>query len=74
MVRVTCESDTYPPPEDLIDRGALLQRAFGHHIGAHLFHIQHESVKGFLNVRSFGLLLFSLLVLRFPGETGGRKS
>lgn len=44
MVRETLESDTYPPPEDLIDRGAFLQRAFGHHIGTHLFHIQHEGV------------------------------
>lgn len=35
---------TYPPSQDLIDGGALLQRALGDHIRAHLFHVEHEGV------------------------------
>ena len=42
--RHRCTSATHPPPQDLVDGGALLQRTLGHHVGPHLFHIQHESV------------------------------
>ena len=28
------------PPEDLVDGGALLERALGHHLGPHL--LQHQ--------------------------------
>ena len=30
------------PPEDLVDGGALLERALGHHLGPHL--LQHHQV------------------------------
>jgi len=41
----------YPTAENLINGGALLQRALGHDFGSHFFHVEHEGVEGFLYVR-----------------------
>lgn len=40
----TQKKGSYPPSQDLIDGSALLQRALGDHIRAHLFHVEHEGV------------------------------
>lgn len=46
--------------EDLIDGGALLERALGHHLGALLLHVQHERVEGLLHVGPVRLFLLAL--------------
>ena len=45
------ERRAYPSTEDLIDGGALLERALGHHFGPHLLHVEHKGVERLLNVR-----------------------
>lgn len=39
--------------EDLVDSGALLQRALRHHLGAHLLHVEHKGVQRLLDVWLF---------------------
>lgn len=41
----------------LVDGGALLEGALGHHLGALLLHEEHEGVQGLLDVRRLLLLL-----------------
>jgi hypothetical protein len=42
---------THPSAQYLVDSCALLKRAFRHHLGPHLLHIQHEGIQWFLDVR-----------------------
>ena len=42
---------SYPPAEDLVDGGGLLERALGLHHRPHLLHVQHERVQRLLDVR-----------------------
>ena len=45
------EKEAYPSAEDLVDGGALFERAFGYHFGPHLLHVEHERVQRLLDVR-----------------------
>lgn len=65
---------TYPSAQDLVDGGALLERAFSHHVSAHLLHVQHERVQRLLDVRPLGLLLFSLFMLRLPVKQTNKQT
>lgn len=70
---------TYPSAKNLVDSCAFFQSTLCYNVRSHFFHVQHESIQRFLNMRSFWLLFFSLFVLRLPktwwgkGE-GGKKS
>lgn len=48
---------THPSAEDLVDGGGLLERALSDDFGAHLLHVEHESVKRLLDVRFLVLFL-----------------
>lgn len=59
---------SYPPPKDLVDGGAFLQRALRHHLGPHFLHVEHEGVQRLLYVHLFLFLRFLLGVGLFPAE------
>lgn len=44
-------ADTHPSPQYLVDSRALLKRTLCHHLCPHFFHVQHERVQRFLDVR-----------------------
>lgn len=59
---VRFEFGTYPSAENLVDCCGLLEGAFRHHLGPHLFHIEHEGIQWFLYV--WLLVLFLAVAIR----------
>lgn len=59
---------SHPSSQDLVDGGALFQRALGHHLGPHLLHVEHKGVQRLLYVGLLLLLILLFRVLVFPVE------
>lgn len=47
----------HPAAQDLVDGGALLERALCNDLGSHLLHVQHESIEWLLDSWLLGFLL-----------------